>query len=37
VKQDIGYRIDILVENKDKLDELQSSFATLKGVYTPFD
>lgn len=27
----------ITLENKDKLDELQSSFATLKGVYTPFD
>ena len=27
----------ITSENKDKLDELQSSFATLKGVYTPFD
>lgn len=27
----------ITLENKDKLDEIQSSFATLKGVYTPFD
>ena len=27
----------ITLENKDKLDELQSSFVTLKGVYTPFD
>ena len=27
----------ITLENKDKLDELQSSFTTLKGVYTPFD
>ena len=27
----------ITLENKDKFDELQSSFATLKGVYTPFD
>lgn len=27
----------ITLENKDKLDQLQSSFATLKGVYTPFD
>lgn len=27
----------ITLENKDKLDGLQSSFATLKGVYTPFD